>query len=85
MIHTDGWKGYNGLVDLGYQKHYRVIHNNNEFANKRSHINGIESFWGYAKNRMIKFNDIKSQYFDFPLKETEFRFNYRKVNFYKLT
>ena len=83
-IHTDGWKAYDGLVDLGYEKHYRVIHNNNEFANKTSHINGLESFWGYAKNRMIKFNGIKSQYFDLHLKETEFRFNYRKDNFYKL-
>ena len=26
VIHTDAWKIYNGLV--GYQKHYRVIHNN---------------------------------------------------------
>ena len=34
VIYTDVWKGYNGLVDLGYQKHYRVIHSNNEFTNK---------------------------------------------------
>ena len=47
VINTDGWKGYNGLVDISYQKHYRV-HNNNELANKRSHINDIESFWGYV-------------------------------------
>ena len=24
IIHSDGWRGYNGLVDLGYKKHYRV-------------------------------------------------------------
>jgi transposase len=23
-IHSDGWKGYDGLVDLGYKKHHRV-------------------------------------------------------------
>jgi len=23
-IHSDGWRGYNGLVDMGYQKHLRV-------------------------------------------------------------
>ena len=44
IIHSDGWRGYDGLVDLGYQKHFRVQHGNNEFANKHSHINGIESF-----------------------------------------
>jgi len=24
IIHSDGWRGYNGLVDIGYQKHLRV-------------------------------------------------------------
>lgn len=24
IIHSDGWRGYNGLIDLGYKKHYRV-------------------------------------------------------------
>lgn len=37
------------LVDLGYQKHYRVHHGNNEFSNGEKHIHGIESFWSYAK------------------------------------
>ena len=23
-IHSDGWKSYHGLVDVGYQKHFRV-------------------------------------------------------------
>ena len=52
IIHSDGWRGYDGLVDLGYQKHFRVEHGNNEFANKNSHINGIESFWAFAKTRL---------------------------------
>ena len=26
VIHSDGWRGYNGLVDLGCQKHFRVEH-----------------------------------------------------------
>jgi len=24
IIHSDGWRGYNGLVDMGYQKHLRI-------------------------------------------------------------
>jgi len=24
IIHSDGWRGYNGLVDMGYQKHLGV-------------------------------------------------------------
>ena len=42
IIHTDGWRGYDGLVDIGYDKHFRVNHGNNEFANKQTHINGID-------------------------------------------
>jgi transposase len=26
VIHSDGCRGYNGLVDLGYKKHFRVHH-----------------------------------------------------------
>ena len=32
VIHSDGWRGYNGLIDLGYKKHFRVHHSNDEFA-----------------------------------------------------
>jgi hypothetical protein len=48
VIHSDGWKGYNGVVDFGYQKHFRVHHGKNEFAKGNAHINDIESFWGYG-------------------------------------
>ncbi len=44
VIHSDGWRGYNKLVDFGYKKHFRVHHSKNEFARGNSHINGIESF-----------------------------------------
>ena len=45
VIHSDGWRGYDGLVDIGFDKHFRVHHGNNEFASGERHINGIESFW----------------------------------------
>jgi len=48
VIHSDGWRGYNGLVDIGYDKHFRVHHSKDEFVRGKSHINGIESFWNYA-------------------------------------
>ncbi len=82
VIHTDGWRGYDGLVDIGYNKHFRVNHGQNEFANKVSHINGIESFWSYAKIRLVKFRGISKQNFYLHLKECEFRFNCRSENMY---
>lgn len=50
VIHSDSWRGCNGLVDIGYPKHFRVNHSAAEFANSDSNINGIESFWSYAND-----------------------------------
>ena len=84
IIHSDQWRGYNGLVDLGYKKHFRVNHSKNEFVSGRSHINGIEGFWGFAKSRLAKFKGIHKSTIYLHLKESEFRYNYRKHNLYKL-
>ena len=69
IIHSDYWHGYNGLVDIGYKKHYRVHHGDNEFATRKSHINGIESFWSFAKRRLVKFQEISQLTFYLHLKE----------------
>ncbi|ODU40048.1 MAG: transposase [Lysobacteraceae bacterium SCN 69-48] len=84
VIHSDGWRGYHGLVDVGYARHLRVNHGSNEFANNQSHINGIESFWAYAKLRLAKMKSIQRHMFYLHLKETEFRFNHRRDNLYQL-
>ncbi len=84
IIHSDKWRGYNGLVDLGYRKHYRIDHGNDEFVNGKSHINGIEGFWGFAKSRLSKFKGLHKSTFYLHLKECEFRYNYRKEDLYKL-
>ena len=52
IIHPDGWRGYNGLVDMGYKKHFRVHHGESESARGNCHINGVESFWSYAKRSL---------------------------------
>ena len=83
IIHSDSWRGYNGLVDLGYPKHFRVNHSADEFATKDSNINGIESFWSYAKRRLQKFNGVKKETFNLHLKECEYRFNHRDENLYR--
>lgn len=80
-IYSDAWRAYDGLILNGF-KHYRIHHNRNEFARGKNHINGIESFWSFAKRRLQKFNGIASHKFPLYLKECEFRFNYRKENLY---
>lgn len=80
IIHSDGWRGYNGLVDVGYSKHLRVNHSADVFAIGDVHINGIESFWSYAKRRLHKFNGVPAKTFHLHLKECEYRFNHRNEN-----
>jgi transposase-like protein len=72
IVISDGWRGYNGLVDMGYDRHLR-INKKKQFSNKKGvHINGIESFWSFVKRRLQKFNGVKT-YFQWHLKECEWR------------
>ena len=74
VIYSDKWRGYDGLVDVGYDKHFRVSHSQNEFSKgKGIHINGIENFWSFTKRRLAKFNGVK-KYFELHLKECEWRY-----------
>jgi len=74
VIYSDKWRGYDGLVDFGYDKHFRVNHGDNEFSKGHGiHINGIENFWSFTKRRLAKFNGVKKN-FDLHLKESEWRY-----------
>ena len=81
-IYTDKWKSYDSLVLSGY-KHYRINHSK-EFVSNHNHINGIESFWSYVKRKMRKHNGIPRHKFYLYLKESEFRFNHRNEDIYKI-
>jgi len=80
VIHSDGWRGYDGLVDVGYSKHFRVDHARDQFVRGPHHVNGIESFWSFAKRRLQKFNGVPTRTFYLHLKECEYRFNNRDNN-----
>lgn len=82
-VYTDGWKAYDGLVTSGF-KHHRVHHHENEFARGKNHVNGIESFWSYAKFRMIKLRGVRLDKFFLHLKECEWRWNHRRLDIYKI-
>ena len=82
VINSDGWRGYHGLVDLGYG-HVRVDHARDEFTKGTVHINGIEGFWGLAKVRLTPFKGLPKHTFHLHLKETEWRYNHRRADKYK--
>lgn len=82
-IYSDGWRAYDGLLLNGYD-HYRVFHSENEFARGKSHVNGIEAFWSFAKRRLHKFNGLTEEAFMLHLKECEWRWNHREKNIYAI-
>ena len=58
IMHTDGFASHDGLVDWGHKHHYRVSRGENGFVERGSPgklIDGIESFLGYAKSRLVKY------------------------------
>ena len=59
--HSDGWKGYDGLVDVGYDRHLRV-NKSKSFVEHGVHINGIEAFWSFTTRRLTKFNGAKANF-----------------------
>ena len=73
-VYTDGWRFYDSLVLDGY-RHHRIHHHENEFARGKNHVNGIESFWSFAKLRMAKMRGLRKAHFLGHLLESEWRCN----------
>ena len=82
VFYTDGWKSYASLEQYG--KHNIIRHDKDEFAKEKNHINGIEGFWSFAKERFHKYHGIKKNNYPMYLKEMEFRFNNRNESVFNL-
>lgn len=75
LICPDRFRSYNGLVSYGF-KHRRIDHGK-RFANGIVYINGIEGFWSYAQERLMKNHGVNPARSPLYLKELEFRYNHR--------
>jgi len=76
IVYTDKWKSYDALMFCGY-RHMKVDHDV-RFSNGKVHINGMEGFWSYAKERLIKHHGVSPRKFPLYIKEMEFRYNNRE-------
>lgn len=47
------------------------------FSRGKVHINGLEGFWSYAKERLAKHHGVSPRKFPLYIKEQEFRYNNR--------
>ncbi len=81
VFYTDDFKSYKDLKQYG--KHSRVKHSKT-FGKGHNHINGIEGFWSYAKERFHKYHGINKKNYLPYIKEMEFRFNHRNEQLYPL-
>ena len=84
VFYTDQFKSYRSLQRYG--KHLPVTHGAGAGPPRRRgrHINGIEGFWSYAKERFQKYHGVSRTHFPLYLKEMEFRFNHRRDNLFTL-
>lgn len=82
-IYTDTWGSYKGLDEQGYY-HEVIDHGKQQYVKKkrgkRIHINGIEGFWGYLKEKLLKHHGVSKENLIFYIKEQEFRFNNRHLS-----
>jgi transposase len=82
IVYTDKFRGYDSLMFCGY-RHIKINHQK-VFASGKVYINGVEGFWSYAKERLIKFHGISKEKFPLYIKEMEFRYNNRDKNIFNL-
>lgn len=83
---TDGFASCDGPVDRGCERHCRVSRGENgsvERGNPGNRIDGIESFWGHAKDRPVKYQGMPEEDFYLHLRECEFRFDMRGRDMYR--
>jgi transposase-like protein len=76
-ICSDTWRGYTGIATKGYV--HRLVDHQKEFANKGTHINGLEGFWGYLKRRLAAKGGIRRDRLSLYLGEYVWRYNHRKI------
>jgi len=54
---TDEFRSYKGLIYKGHI-HRFIEHGKEEYVNGIVHVNGMENFWSWAKEYMIKFHGV---------------------------
>lgn len=82
IVYTDKFRSYNSLMFCGY-RHLKVDHNK-RFSSGKVYINGLEGFWSWAKERIIKHHGVSKEKFPLYLKELEFRYNNRHTDIFEI-
>lgn len=78
-VYSDTLSSYQGLKGR-YADHQTLRHVRGEYVRGSASINGIEGFWAYAKERMLRPHGVSTDHFLLYLKEVEYRFNHRHLD-----
>lgn len=82
VVYTDKFRSYDSLMFFGY-RHLKIDHGK-RFTSGKVYINGLEGFWSWAKERLIKHHGVSKENFPLDLKELEFRYNHRQSDIFEL-
>lgn len=82
IIYTDKFRSYDSLMFCGY-RHLKIDHGK-RYASGKVYINGLEGFWSWAKERLIKHHGVSKENFPLYLKELEFRYNHRHTDIFDI-
>ena len=75
VIHSDDWRAYRGIDQLGFT-HRVVIHAHNFVdPNTGVHTNQIEGFWAHAKKTFKQMHGVPNEHIGAHLDEVMFRWN----------
>jgi transposase len=77
-VYSDTLVSYHGL-GRRYADHQTLRHREGEYVRGAASINGIEGFWAYAKERLLRPHGVSANHFLLYLKEVEYRFNHRHL------
>jgi transposase len=82
IVYTDKFRCYDSLMFCGY-RHLKIDHSK-YFSSGKVYINGLEGFWSFAKERLMKYHGVSKEKFPYYLKELEYRYNNRNNNLFSL-
>ena len=82
IVYIDKWVDYDSLMFCGY-KHLNINHRY-KFKLGKVYINGVEGFWRFAKERLIKHHGISKEKFPIYIKDMEWRYNHKEEDLFDL-
>jgi transposase len=82
VVYTDQCMAYDGMMYYGY--HHALVAPEDHYPKDYIYLNRENGFWTWARDRLIKYYGVSSLNFPLYIKELEFRYNHRDLNFFDI-